>query len=199
MVGWSGLRGRSMAGAKYGLTLSNRSVLLGMSTVEEMLGLAAAAAPRRPRRVPIIGFGGLAVLVCWVVVLGVVGPVGGFGVGVLGRWWRWSGSLGAASRFFGVLGGVGGPAGGGVGESEVGEEVWDSVWVGDSIFAKPRLDALLRRIVPRDRTGGDACRTFRAPHPTRTPNRRRFRRPAALRQRDLRCCRAGDQSGFGYR
>ena len=75
----------------------------------------------RARRVPIIGFGGLAVLVCWVVVLGVVGPVGGFGVGVLGRWWRWSGSLGAASRFFGVLGGVGGPAGGGVGESEVGE------------------------------------------------------------------------------
>ena len=76
---------------------------------------------RCTRRVPIIGFGGLAVLVCWVVVLGVVGPVGGFGVGVLGRWWRWSGSLGAASRFFGVLGGVGGPAGGGVGESEVGE------------------------------------------------------------------------------
>ena len=23
------------------------------------------------------------------------------------------------------------------------EEVWDSVWVGDSIFAKPRLDALV--------------------------------------------------------
>ena len=43
LVGWSGLRGRSMAGAKYGLTLSNRSVLLGMSTVEGMLGLAAAA------------------------------------------------------------------------------------------------------------------------------------------------------------
>ena len=32
-----------MAGAKYGLTLSDRSALLGMSTVEEMLGLAAAA------------------------------------------------------------------------------------------------------------------------------------------------------------
>lgn len=54
--------------AKYGLTLSNRSVLLGMSTVEEMLDLAVAA-------------------------------------------------------------------------DRAG--VWDSVWLGDSIFAKPRLDALV--------------------------------------------------------
>ena len=54
--------------AKYGLTLSNRSVLLGLSTVEEMLELAVRADAA---------------------------------------------------------------------------EVWDSVWVGDSIFAKPRLDALV--------------------------------------------------------
>lgn len=57
-----------MAGTKYGLTLSNRSVLLGMSTVGEMLDLAVEA-----------------------------------------------------DR----------------------SEVWDSVWVGDSIFAKPRLDAMV--------------------------------------------------------
>ena len=54
--------------AKYGLTLSNRSVLLGMSTVAEMLERAVAADRT---------------------------------------------------------------------------EVWDSVWLGDSIFAKPRLDALV--------------------------------------------------------
>jgi alkanesulfonate monooxygenase SsuD/methylene tetrahydromethanopterin reductase-like flavin-dependent oxidoreductase (luciferase family) len=57
-----------MARARYGLTLSNRSVLLGMSTVDEMLGLAVEA-------------------------------------------------------------------------DRAG--VWDSVWVGDSIFAKPRLDAMV--------------------------------------------------------
>ena len=57
-----------MGRAKYGLTLSNRSVLLGMSSVGEMLDLAAEA-----------------------------------------------------DR----------------------EEVWDSVWLGDSIFAKPRLDAFV--------------------------------------------------------
>ncbi len=57
-----------MGQAKYGLTLSNRSVLLGMSTVEEMLGLAVEADRT---------------------------------------------------------------------------EVWDSVWLGDSIFAKPRLDAFV--------------------------------------------------------
>ena len=57
-----------MTVAKYGLTLSNRSVLLGMSTVEEMVDLAVAA-------------------------------------------------------------------------DSAG--VWDSVWLGDSIFAKPRLDALV--------------------------------------------------------
>ena len=54
--------------ATYGLTLSNRSVLLGMSTVADMLDLAVEAD---------------------------------------------------------------------------GAEVWDSVWLGDSIFAKPRLDALV--------------------------------------------------------
>ncbi len=57
-----------MVRTKYGLTLSNRSVLLGMSTVGEMLDLAVEADRA---------------------------------------------------------------------------EVWDSVWVGDSIFAKPRLDALV--------------------------------------------------------
>ena len=57
-----------MTRASYGLTLSNRSVLLGMSTVGEMLDLAVEADRA---------------------------------------------------------------------------EVWDSVWVGDSIFAKPRLDALV--------------------------------------------------------
>ncbi len=57
-----------MTRAKYGLTLSNRSVLLGMSTVSEMLDLATEA-DRSGR--------------------------------------------------------------------------WDSVWLGDSIFAKPRLDALV--------------------------------------------------------
>ena len=57
-----------MGRAKYGLTLSNRSVLLGMSTVGEMLDLATAADDA---------------------------------------------------------------------------EVWDSVWLGDSIFAKPRLDAFV--------------------------------------------------------
>lgn len=57
-----------MSGAKYGLTLSNRSVLLGMSTVGEMVGLAREADQA---------------------------------------------------------------------------EVWDSVWLGDSIFAKPRLDAFV--------------------------------------------------------
>lgn len=57
-----------MATAKFGLTLSNRSVVLGLSSVDEMLGLtkAADAAP-----------------------------------------------------------------------------VWDSVWLGDSIFAKPRLDVMV--------------------------------------------------------
>ncbi len=57
-----------MAPAKYGLTLSNRSVLLGMSTVNEMLDLGAEADRAK---------------------------------------------------------------------------VWDSVWVGDSVFAKPRLDAMV--------------------------------------------------------
>ena len=57
-----------MTRIKYGLTLSNRSVLLGMSTVSEMLDLAVEADRA---------------------------------------------------------------------------EVWDSVWVGDSIFAKPRLDAMV--------------------------------------------------------
>ena len=57
-----------MARAKYGLTLSNRSVLLGMSTVGEMLDLAVQADRA---------------------------------------------------------------------------DVWDSVWLGDSIFAKPRLDAMV--------------------------------------------------------
>ena len=57
-----------MTRVKYGLTLSNRSVLLGMSTVSEMLDLAVEADRA---------------------------------------------------------------------------EVWDSVWLGDSIFAKPRLDALV--------------------------------------------------------
>ena len=57
-----------MTRIKYGLTLSNRSVLLGMSTVSEMLDLAVEA-------------------------------------------------------------------------DRAG--VWDSVWVGDSIFAKPRLDAMV--------------------------------------------------------
>ncbi len=57
-----------MASAKYGLTLSNRSVLLGLSTVNEMLDLATKADRA---------------------------------------------------------------------------EVWDSVWVGDSVFAKPRLDAMV--------------------------------------------------------
>ena len=57
-----------MTRVKYGLTLSNRSVLLGMSTVAEMLDLAE--------------------------------------------------------------------------EADRSEE-WDSVWLGDSIFAKPRLDALV--------------------------------------------------------
>lgn len=57
-----------MSRAKYGLTLSNRSVLLGMSSVGEMLDLATEA-----------------------------------------------------DR----------------------DEVWDSVWLGDSIFAKPRLDAFV--------------------------------------------------------
>ena len=62
------MEGRNGGRAKYGLTLSNRSVLLGMSTVEEMLALAAEADAA---------------------------------------------------------------------------EVWDSVWLGDSIFAKPRLDAFV--------------------------------------------------------
>lgn len=57
-----------MSGAKYGITLSNRSVLLGMSTMEEMIALARQADQAR---------------------------------------------------------------------------VWDSVWLGDSIFAKPRLDAFV--------------------------------------------------------
>ena len=57
-----------MGRAKYGITLSNRSVLLGMSTVGEMLDLATAADDAA---------------------------------------------------------------------------VWDSVWLGDSIFAKPRLDAFV--------------------------------------------------------
>ncbi len=57
-----------MSQAKYGITLSNRSVLLGMSTVGEMLEPAAEADQA---------------------------------------------------------------------------EVWDSVWLGDSIFAKPRLDAFV--------------------------------------------------------
>ena len=57
-----------MRQAKYGLTLSNRSVLLGMSAMEEMIGLAKAADQA---------------------------------------------------------------------------EVWDSVWLGDSIFAKPRVDAFV--------------------------------------------------------
>ena len=57
-----------MTRARYGLTLSNRSVLLGMSTVAEMIDLAVEAD---------------------------------------------------------------------------GADVWDSVWLGDSIFAKPRLDALV--------------------------------------------------------
>ena len=57
-----------MGQAKYGLTLSNRSVLLGMTTVEEMVEMAVQADRA---------------------------------------------------------------------------EVWDSVWLGDSIFAKPRLDAFV--------------------------------------------------------
>ena len=57
-----------MTRVKYGLTLSNRSVLLGMSTVEEMVDLAVKADQA---------------------------------------------------------------------------DVWNSVWLGDSIFAKPRLDALV--------------------------------------------------------
>lgn len=57
-----------MSSAKYGITLSNRSVLLGMSTIEDMNSLARQADQA---------------------------------------------------------------------------EVWDSVWLGDSIFAKPRLDAFV--------------------------------------------------------
>ena len=50
-----------------------------------------------------------------------LGGGGACGVGVLGRLVAVVGFFGAASRFFGVLGGVEDPAGGGVGESEVGE------------------------------------------------------------------------------
>ncbi len=67
----------------------------------------------RPRSLPIIGAGEVAVLVCWCVGVVVLGGL----MAVLAV----AGLVGGGVPVFGVLGGVGGPAGGGVGESEVDE------------------------------------------------------------------------------
>ena len=76
--------------------------------------LAALGLRPSSRSLLIIGFGGLAVLVWWGR-LGLVGWV--FWVGLVAV----AGLVGGRRPGFGVLGGVGGPAGGGVGESEVDE------------------------------------------------------------------------------